>query len=66
MYQELQQAIKSIPLAANSSMTQAQKDLFNNDQLLVTFDPILGLAKKAIFKMGERLRYSKPQYGNCI
>lgn len=46
-------SIASIPLAANSSMTQAQKDFFKNDQLLVTFDPILGLAKKAIFKMGE-------------
>lgn len=45
--------IKSIPLAANASMTAAQKDQYKNDQLLVTFDPILGLAKKAIFKMGE-------------
>ncbi|WP_374666672.1 hypothetical protein [Acinetobacter sp.] len=45
--------IESIPLAGSSNMTPEQKAQFANDQLLVTFDPILGLAKKAIFKMGE-------------
>lgn len=45
--------IASIPLAAMAGMTDQQKALFKDDQLLVTFDPILGLAKQAIFKMGE-------------
>lgn len=51
--------IPAIPLAAGENASQAEIDRFKNDQLYVGFDPILGIAKSSLFKMGTGSKISQ-------